>query len=120
MEIFEAGNSGNFLIIEFFTRSETARRHSARGIRNLAKITRILFKKESFWKTGGWDERFKCFGETAMWQNANNSGLQWTDRTGAIITHIMAATNHSKDSKLWNDEQGHDAKLLKKYYSIGV
>jgi len=78
----------------------------------------VMFKKDSFWKTGGWDARFKCFGETAMWVNANEAGLQWTDKTGAIITHIMAATNHSKDSKLWNKEQGNDAKLLKKYYGV--
>lgn len=68
--------------------------------------------REAFNKTGGWDERYhNLLGEAAFYQRIDNK-FKWTDRTNAIVTHIKAANNLSKDQGLYNYEMQHDADLL--------
>jgi GT2 family glycosyltransferase len=74
----------------------------------LLGITRSAFKK-----SGGWDDRYQnLLGEAAFYHRIDQAGLSWTDHTNALITHIMAASNLSKDSELYNKEMEHDAKIL--------
>lgn len=73
----------------------------------------LAITRKAFDKVGGWDERFKnLLGEAAFYRKID-SELSWTDRTNAIITHIKAGTNLSKDIGLYNREMDHDAKLLR-------
>lgn len=74
----------------------------------------LAITKEAFDKSGGWDERYhNLLGEAGFYQKIDSSGLSWTDRTNAFITHIMAANNLDKDSELYNQEMDHDAKILR-------
>lgn len=76
----------------------------------------LAITREAFDKTGGWDDRFSnLLGEAAFFQRIGNAGLTWTDRTNAIVTHIKAGTNLSKDQELYDKEMAHDAELLKEY-----
>lgn len=76
----------------------------------------IAMTREAFNKSGGWDERFdNLLGEAAFYSKIDNAGLTWTDRTNAIITHVKAGTNLSKDDELYNREMSHDAEILKEY-----
>lgn len=73
-------------------------------------------RREAFEKSGGWDERFhNLLGEAAFYARLENTGLSWTDRTNAFITHIMAGNNLRKETGLYNEEMAHDAELLKEY-----
>lgn len=77
----------------------------------LLAITRKAFKK-----SGGWDDRFSnLLGEAAYYSKIDQAGLTWTDQTNAIVTHIKAGTNLSKDDELYNEQMKHDAKLLEEY-----
>jgi hypothetical protein len=61
----------------------------------------------------GWDDRYQnLLGEAAFYHRIDQAGLSWTDHTNALITHIMAASNLSKDSELYNKEMEHDAEIL--------
>jgi GT2 family glycosyltransferase len=72
----------------------------------------LAITREAFDKVGGWDERFhNLLGEAAFYKKIN--GLRWTDRTNAIITHIMAGTNLSKSPEVYNKEMEHDSLILK-------
>jgi GT2 family glycosyltransferase len=74
----------------------------------------LAITKEAFDKSGGWDDRFSnLLGEAAYYDRIQKANLTWTDRTNAIVTHIKAGTNLSKDSALYNEQMEHDAKLLK-------
>lgn len=76
----------------------------------------LAITREAFDKTGGWDGRFRnLLGEAAFYERIDNAGLSWTPNTNAIITHIMAGNNLSKDGTLYNEEMAHDAELLKDY-----
>lgn len=76
----------------------------------------IGITREGFEKTGGWDGRFRnLLGEAAFYTRIDDAGLTWTDRTTAIITHLMAGNNLRKDAGLYNEEMAHDAKLLEEY-----
>lgn len=75
----------------------------------------LAITREAFEKSGGWDESFhNLLGEAAYYARIDGAGLTWTDRTNAIVTHIKAGTNLSKDASLYNEEMAHDAELLKK------
>lgn len=74
----------------------------------------LAITRAAFDKVGGWDERFhNLLGEAAFYNKMQKADLSWTDTTNAIITHIMAGSNLSKDEGLYNEEMDHDAKLLK-------
>jgi hypothetical protein len=74
----------------------------------LLGITRSAFEK-----SGGWDDRYQnLLGEAAFYHRIDQAGLSWTDHTNALITHIMAASNLSKDSELYSKEMEHDAEIL--------
>lgn len=80
----------------------------------------LAITREAFDKVGGWDGRFQnMLGEAAFYQKIDTAGLTWTSQTNAIITHIMAGNNLSKDSSVYNPQMEHDAKLLKDEYGIG-
>lgn len=77
----------------------------------------LAITREAFDKSGGWDDRFSnLLGEAAYFARIAQANLTWTDRTNAIVTHIKAASNLSKDSALYNQQMEHDAKLLKELY----
>lgn len=74
----------------------------------------LAITREAFDKIGGWDERYhNLLGEAGMFKKFNDFGVNWTDRTNAIVTHIKAANNLSKNENLYNQEMDHDALLLK-------
>lgn len=74
----------------------------------------LAITREAFDKVGGWDDRYhNLLGEAGMYKKFQEHNITWTDRTNAIVTHIKAANNLSKDSGLYNKEMEHDAKLLK-------
>lgn len=74
----------------------------------------LAITRQAFERSGGWDERYRnLLGEAAFYQRIDNSGLSWTDRTNAFITHIMAASNLAKDETLYNEEMDHDSQLLR-------
>lgn len=76
----------------------------------------LAITRQAFDRSGGWDERFSnLLGEAAYYTKIDNAGLTWTDQTNAIVTHIKAANNLSKDDELYNQQMEHDAKLLKEY-----
>jgi len=80
----------------------------------------LAITKRGFRESGGWDDRFSnLLGEAAFYARIDNAGLSWTDQTNAIITHVKAGTNLSKDDVLYGEEMQHDAKLLKEHYGIG-
>lgn len=73
----------------------------------------LAITKEAFDKTGGWPEEFRnLLGEAAYYRRIDEVELSWTDRTNAIVTHIKAATNLSKDDDLYNQEMEHDSNIL--------
>lgn len=73
----------------------------------------LAITRKAFEKIGGWDERYhNLLGEAGMYQKFDDNGINWTDRTNAIVTHIKAANNLSKDQGLYNKEMDHDAELL--------
>jgi len=77
----------------------------------------LAITREAFKKSGGWDGRFRnLLGEAAYYSRIDKAGLSWTDKTNAIITHIMAGNNLSKDSSIYNEEMAYDAELMRKYY----
>lgn len=77
----------------------------------------LAITREAFDKSGGWDERFSnLLGEAAYYVKIDQAGLTWTDQTNAIVTHIKAGTNLSKDEELYNSEMKHDGELLAKEY----
>lgn len=72
----------------------------------------LAITREAFDRVGGWCEEYhNLLGEAAFYQKLDKQ-LSWTDRTNAIVTHIKAGTNLSKDSELYNKEMQHDAELL--------
>lgn len=72
----------------------------------------LAITREAFDKIGGWCEEYhNLLGEAAFYQKIDKT-LSWTDRTNAIVTHIKAGTNLSKDSELYNKEMEHDAEIL--------
>lgn len=74
----------------------------------------LAITREAFDKSGGWDERYQnMLGEAAYYGRIDKAHLTWTDQTNAIVTHIKAGTNLSKDAGLYDKEMDHDAKLLK-------
>lgn len=78
----------------------------------------LAITREAFDKTGGWDGRFhNLLGEKAFYQRMDRAGLTWTPSTNAIITHIMAGNNLTKDEGFYNEEMKHDVKLIEEYYS---
>lgn len=79
----------------------------------------LAITREAFDKSGGWDERFSnLLGEAAYYARIAEAGLTWTDQTNAIVTHIKAANNLSKDDELYNQQMAHDALLLKEYKDV--
>lgn len=73
----------------------------------------LAITREAFDKSGGWDERYhNLLGEAAYYRRMEETGLSWTDHTNAIVTHIKAGNNLSKDEGLYNKEMEHDSKLL--------
>lgn len=76
----------------------------------------LAITRKAFDKTGGWDGRFRnLLGEAAFYEKIDKAGLTWTANTNAIITHIMAGNNLSKEDKLYNEEMAYDSELLKDY-----
>lgn len=74
----------------------------------------LAITREAFDKTGGWDERFSnMLGEAAFYDRIEQAKLTWTDQTNAIVTHIKAATNLSKNADVYNREMAHDGALIK-------
>ncbi len=77
----------------------------------------LAITREAFTRAGGWDEEFRnLLGEAAFYARCDDAGVSWTDRTNAMITHIMAGNNLSKDAALYNDEMDFDSKLFKEKY----
>lgn len=77
----------------------------------------LAITREAFDKVGGWDERFhNMLGEKAFYFKIDAAGLSWTSNTNALITHIMAGSNLSKDTGLYNEQMAHDAKLMEEVY----
>lgn len=77
----------------------------------------LAITREAFDRAGGWDGEFRnLLGERAFYQRCDEAGVNWTDRTNAFITHIMAGNNLRKDEGLYNDEMSFDAKLGKEKY----
>jgi GT2 family glycosyltransferase len=76
----------------------------------------MAITREAFDKVGGWDDRFhNLLGEAAFYTKCADAHLSWTDRTNALITHIMAGNNLTKEEGLYNAEMDHDSKLLEEY-----
>lgn len=72
----------------------------------------LAITKESFEKTGGWDERYhNLLGEKAFFDRIDDAGLSWTSQTNCFITHIKAGNNLRKETELYNEEMAHDANL---------
>ena len=72
----------------------------------------LMITKEGFDKTGGWPEEYRnLLQEAAYYAKIDAAGLRWTSSTNAIITHIMAANNLSKDVATYNEEMAWDSKL---------
>lgn len=77
----------------------------------------LAITREAFDKIGGWDGRFQnMLGEAAMYTKIDRAGLTWTASTNAIVTHIMAGNNLSKEADVYNPQMEHDAKLLQEEY----
>lgn len=77
----------------------------------------LAITREAFDKVGGWDGRFQnMLGEAAFYQKMETAHLSWTASTNAIITHIMAGNNLTKDASVYNPQMEHDAKLLAEEY----
>jgi len=77
----------------------------------------LAITKEAFQRVGGWDGRFKnLLGEAAFYSKCADAGVSWTDRTDAIITHIMAGHNLRKDQDLYDEQMKHDSDLFEKEY----
>jgi GT2 family glycosyltransferase len=77
----------------------------------------LAITKEAFERAGGWDGRFRnLLGEKAFYLRCGKAGLTWTSQTNALITHIMAGNNLTKDETLYNDEMDFDAQLMRKEY----
>lgn len=73
----------------------------------------LMITREGFDKTGGWTEDYRnLLQEADFYAKIDDVGLRWTDKTNAIITHIMAANNLSKDTETYDKEMTWDAKLL--------
>lgn len=65
----------------------------------------IMMSRESFDKTGGWDEEFGAvFQDRVMFQRIGKAGLREVVTTKALVTHIMGGTNFS-------NEAGYDKKM---------
>lgn len=76
----------------------------------------IGITSEAFDRSGKWDDRFRnLLGEAAFFARCANAKVNWTDRTNAFVTHIMAGNNLRKKAGLYNKEMAHDAKLLEEY-----
>lgn len=74
----------------------------------------LAITREAFDKVGGWDERYRnMLGEAAFYNKMQKGNLSWTANTNAIITHIMAGSNLSKPTDLYNEEMAYDAELIK-------
>lgn len=74
----------------------------------------MAITREAFDKVGGWDDRYhNMLGEAGFYKKMAEHHLSWTDRTNAIVTHVKAGTNLSKDTELYNKEMEHDAQILK-------
>lgn len=72
----------------------------------------LAITREAFDRVGGWDDRYQnLLGESGFYDRFENHNVRWTDRTNAVVTHIMAANNLSKDTTLYNKEMAHDAQL---------
>lgn len=77
----------------------------------------IGMTREAYEKCGGWDGRFRnLLGEKALFERCDTAGVSWTDRTNAIITHIMAGNNLQKDDDYYAIEMAFDAELGRKDY----
>lgn len=77
----------------------------------------VAITRKAFDKSGGWDGRFKnLLGEKAFYIKCEYAGISWTDRTNALITHIMAGNNLQKETDLYNTEMNFDAELMRKEY----
>ena len=77
----------------------------------------IAITKDAYERCGGWDGRFKnLLGEKAFYIRWDRAGLDWTDKTNAFITHIMAGNNLSKTPELYEKQMTYDAELIKKEY----
>jgi GT2 family glycosyltransferase len=76
----------------------------------------LAITREAFDKVGGWPGEFRnLLGEAAFYSMIDKAGLTWTSQTNAIITHIMAGNNLTKESTVYDEEMAHDAKLLEGY-----
>lgn len=72
----------------------------------------VAITREAFERSGGWDGEFRnLLGEKAFFQRCDETGISWTDRTNAFITHIMAGNNLRKDDELYAEEMSFDAQL---------
>lgn len=77
----------------------------------------VAIRRDAFERTGGWDGRFRnLLGEAAFYSRCDDVSVRWTDRTNALITHIMAGNNLRKTEDLYNEEMDYDAKLFQKEY----
>lgn len=77
----------------------------------------LAINKQAFNRVGGWDGRFKnILGEKAFYLKCDKEGIGWTCQTNAMITHIMAGNNLTKEAGLYNDEMKFDADLMIKEY----
>lgn len=74
----------------------------------------LMITKEAFQKTGGWNEELSLLAEKDFYHRMAQAGVGITDTCKVMITHIMAATNLSKDQEKYNAEMKHDADLLNK------
>lgn len=73
----------------------------------------LAITRQAFDKVGGWDDRYhNMLGEAAFYQRMDAHHLSWTDRTNAIVSHVKAGTNLSKDDETYNKEMEHDARIL--------
>jgi glycosyltransferase involved in cell wall biosynthesis len=78
----------------------------------------LAITKKAYRKSGGWDGKFQnLLGEKAFYMKCDAADLEWTCQTNAVITHIMAANNLSKDQELYNKQMAADADLIEKEYS---
>jgi len=70
----------------------------------------IMIKRESFDKTGGFDENLDAFVEGAYYERMGEVGVKQETTSKVIVTHIMLST-HSQDPVRFAESIHHDTEI---------
>jgi len=96
------------------TREEVLGTYEGKGEVGWRDTGCMAINKEAFLRIGRWDQRYHMQGEREMYDRINEAGLKEIVRTDALITHMCAINNYSKDEKLYQKEMKEDNERLNK------